>query len=444
MDNYQPASYPSFVPNADQEDWNTFFDFSSAAAEPAIHDTGVGGTVPEFVPGDAGYLPGALDALGTIGGQAPQPTSFDCTLWNPIAVGPSNGSVCGLSGYEFSSQPSPISLGDVDFPFATPIASCDTDGISSSHTLSELPVLSNYGDQAATNVFEDNSEDPAQLEMTAFRGQTKTQATTSGQTVVQPGLPYPLQLSRCKLHGCQMSFPRYTEKLERHQQFHAKHHWVVSEDPFKCECGQECAKLDTLQRHIRRFQPSTRDFVCREPDCAKAFQRKDHLVQHLRHGHRYSDAEVQARFPARKVIVNDKPICHFTSCPYYRDAGFRDQPLAWQEENKPFAKQADYTKHMRDVHEWSPYPCDVPSCDKKDKKGYFNQKALLKHRQEQHPEAGAEPLVVKSPPVKRFPCGLPGCHVKLHPGSLFEHRSYCRIRSDEDRAFLNERYLHRG
>ncbi|KAK8875068.1 hypothetical protein PGQ11_005582 [Apiospora arundinis] len=83
MSNYQPTSDPPFFPTEDQEDWNTFFDFSSAAAEPAVYDTGVGETIPDFVPGDAGYLPGTLDALGTIGGQAPQPTSFDCTLRDP-------------------------------------------------------------------------------------------------------------------------------------------------------------------------------------------------------------------------------------------------------------------------------------------------------------------------------------------------------------------------
>jgi hypothetical protein len=294
------------------------------------------------------------------------------------------------------------------------------------------------------NAFEHSSGIPVQLEMPASIGQTTSQATTSGQVVAQAGSPAPSRILPCGLDGCQMSFRgsllgRW--ELENHQRFHAKHHWVVSKSPFRCKCENQFAKLDTLQRHIRKFQSSTRDFVCREPDCAKAFQRKDHLVQHLRHGHRYSDAEVQARFPARKVIVNDKPICHFTSCPYYRDAGFRDQPLAWQDENKPFTKQADYTKHMRDVHEWSPYPCDVPSCDKKDKKGYFSQKALLKHRQEQHPEAEAEPPVVKSPPAKKFPCGLPGCHRKLHPGSLSWHRSFCRDRSDEHRARLNKRYL---
>ncbi|KAK8875067.1 CROL alpha [Apiospora arundinis] len=331
----------------------------------------------------------------------------------------------------------------MDFSFAPPIPSCDTDSISFDHTLPELSDSSNYGNQAVVNVFEHFNETPVQLEMSISDRQTKSQATIGDQAVIHSGSPSPSQLLPCGLDGCQMSF-RYRWKLEDHQRFHAKHHWVVSTSPFRCECEKQFAKLDTLQRHIRKFQSSTRDFVCKEPGCAKAFQRKDHLVQHLRHGHHYSDAGLQEKFPARQAIMNVKPICHFTSCPYYRDAGFRDQPLAWQEENKPFAKQADYTKHMRDAHEWSPYPCDVPSCDKKDKKGYFSQKALLKHRQEQHPEAGAEPLVVKSPPAKRFPCGLPGCHVKLRPGSLFEHRSLCRNRSDEDRATLNERYLNRG
>lgn len=296
--------------------------------------------------------------------------------------------------------------------------------------------MSNYGDQAVANAFEHSSGIPVQLEMSASIGQTTSQATTRGQAVAQAGSPAPSRRLPCGLDGCQMSFPdsllgRW--ELENHQRFHAKHHWVVSKSPFRCKCENQFAKLDTLQRHIRKYQSSTRDFVCREPDCTKAFQRKDHLVQHLRHGHHYSDAGLQEKFPTRQAIMNVKPICHFKSCPYYRDAGFRDQSLAWQDENKPFAKQADYTKHMRDVHEWSPYPCDVPSCDKKYRKGYFSQKALLKHRRDQHPEAeaGAESPVVKFPPVKRFQCGLPGCHVKLRPSSLTEHRASCRRRSKE-------------
>ncbi|KAK8021688.1 hypothetical protein PG990_006826 [Apiospora arundinis] len=437
MDNYQPASYPSFVPNADQEDWNTFFNSLSTTVEPPVFDTGVGGTIPEFAPGSAGYLPGTLDALAAFGGQAPQTTSFDCTLWNHHQQ-----PHCGFMGYEFSQQPSPVSLGDVDFSLPPPLASCNTYGTSFDHTLTELGARSNYGDQAETNVFEYRNEDPVHLQMSASNGQTKSQAITVSQTVVQSVTPPPRRLLPCELDGCQMSFHNERE-LQNHQRFHAKDHWVVSKSPFKCECGKPFAKLDTLERHIRGFQSSRRDFVCEEPDCTKAFQRKDHLVQHLRHGHRYLDAEVQARFPARKAIMNNKPICHFTSCPYYRDAGFRDQPLAWQEENKPFSKQADYTKHMRDVHEWSPYPCDVPSCDKKDKKGYFNQKALLKHRQEQHPEAEVELPVVKSSSAKRFPCGLPGCHMKLHPGSLAWHRMLCRRRSDEDRTAATLRHHQR-
>lgn len=109
-------------------------------------------------------------------------------------------------------------------------------------------------------------------------------------------------------------------------------------------------------------------------------------MQHLRHAHHYSDAELHDKFPARKATMYVKPVCRFPTCPYYRDAGFKDQPEPFQEANKPFAKQSDYTKHMRDVHEWSPYPCKVHSCDRTDKKGYFSFKALQKHREEKHPE----------------------------------------------------------
>lgn len=69
------------------------------------------------------------------------------------------------------------------------------------------------------------------------------------------------------------------------------------------------------------------------------------------------------------------------------------QSHEYQEAYKPFAKQSDYTKHMKEVHYWSPYPCTAPYCDKKGKNGYFRRQGLQKHRDEQHPEA--EPLIME-------------------------------------------------
>ncbi|KAK8055014.1 hypothetical protein PG993_000241 [Apiospora rasikravindrae] len=137
-----------------------------------------------------------------------------------------------------------------------------------------------------------------------------------------------------------------------------------------------------------RFQFSVLGFRCHQPGCTKLFKRKDHLVQHLRHLHQFSDAEVHEEFPIQhKVVRLTKPVCPFSSCPDHRGDDFKNQSNDFQELNKPFAKQSDYTKHMKNDHDWSPYPCAIPSCDKKGKNGYFRPGNLQKHRDEQHPEA---------------------------------------------------------
>lgn len=60
------------------------------------------------------------------------------------------------------------------------------------------------------------------------------------------------------------------------------------------------AKLDTLLRHIGRFQDLPPGYHCE--DCKKGFKRKDHLVQHLRHFHRLQDAQIATQFPTREAF----------------------------------------------------------------------------------------------------------------------------------------------
>lgn len=223
----------------------------------------------------------------------------------------------------------------------------------------------------------------------------------------------------CGVLGCSMTFDEEPER-NRHQGFpHTGRHSVVSESPPICKCDQQFAKLDTLFRHIRRFQDLPPGFHCE--DCKKGFKRKDHLVQHLRHFHRLQDAQIATQFPTPKTFKNTIPVCHFR-CDYSRGDRFTAQPLELQAKNAPFAKKSDYTEHMRKVHKWSPYPCTIPLCNKVDKNGYFNEKALQKHTLEKHPDE--EPLVIQPREVEKIPCGAQGCTKKLHPASLSWHRSF--------------------
>ncbi|KAH9893849.1 hypothetical protein F4778DRAFT_748717 [Xylariomycetidae sp. FL2044] len=246
--------------------------------------------------------------------------------------------------------------------------------------------------------------------------------STLSSTTDQPSSP---TTWTCEKNGCTRAFVKLWE-LHRHQDHdpHAPGHFAINDGPpYVCQCGLPAfAKKDTLFRHIRIYQDSVEEHRC--PECTegrpRSFKRKDKLVQHLQHFHKFSDAEIASRFPRRKVIKNFNPVCHIASCPYYRDDEFRSLPLDAQERDMPFSTQTEYTKHMREAHDWSPYPCTIPGCNRKGKDGYFNQKALLKHREDKHPDA--EPLTLERRRPQRLPCGFAGCRQMLHPQSLAAHR----------------------
>jgi hypothetical protein len=48
---------------------------------------------------------------------------------------------------------------------------------------------------------------------------------------------------------------------------------------------------------------------------------------------------------------------------------------------------SDYTTHLRKAHDESPFPCPEPGCPRKNGKGYFRKRDLIKHQKKEH---GAE------------------------------------------------------
>ncbi|KAK7923538.1 hypothetical protein PG985_007609 [Apiospora marii] len=394
MENTLSPNATASFPTQDQEDWSVYYEYMDAAAASLGIEPAVFGETSGTAPGYSGYVAGLQDP----------PTSFEN---HPEPLSPS-----GTLQHSALTKPIPPS---------------NIDTFSATHTYPLPEKATDYLDEAGINATQRYGMGYAHSAETVCSGQDGAQVAT-GYEMIQSGSSSSPVDFHCGMHGCQLVFPS-NYFLQRHQRFHNKHHWVAHESPFICECGQKCAKLDTLHRHIKRLSgPPSLDFPCREPDCPRAFQRKDHLMQHLRHGHKFSNTELEAEFPPRQAIVNIRPVCHFERCPDYRDASFRDQTLAFQDQNKPFAKQADYTKHMRDVHEWSPYPCTVPACEKRDKKGYFSQKSLQKHLDEHHPEA--DPITLEPKAVQKLPCGQGGCRKMLSPGSLHGHRQYfCKYRN---------------
>ncbi|KAI3335757.1 hypothetical protein F4824DRAFT_489379 [Ustulina deusta] len=210
---------------------------------------------------------------------------------------------------------------------------------------------------------------------------------------------------------------------------HVGQHFVISQSPFKCHCGKEFARLYTLERHIQ----SARKHVVPEHPCHECtayqgkngFRRKDHLVQHLRVFHKYDHDQLAALFRPRRTRMLHIPVCHFESCEYYRGPEFKDLDIGQQEKNRPFDKQSDYTAHMKEEHDWSPYPCKVPGCTKLDGKGFFSTTALEKHCKEKHPGSTIPVHTPQNDVAETVRCDY--CQKNIKSSYLTTHQSsYCK------------------
>ncbi|KAI1173448.1 hypothetical protein F4777DRAFT_580919 [Nemania sp. FL0916] len=148
-----------------------------------------------------------------------------------------------------------------------------------------------------------------------------------------------------------------------------------------------------IKRHIRNTLRIDKKLVPLHPctECAvrsgsNGFSRLDNLKQHLRSMHGFRDEDLAARFPTRQTPKLTIAVCHVVGCEYSRVPEFVEWSIDVQHDNRPFAKQADYTKHMKLAHDYSPYPCTTTGCDKVGRNGYFSITALEKHRQDKHSE----------------------------------------------------------
>jgi len=155
--------------------------------------------------------------------------------------------------------------------------------------------------------------------------------------------------------------------------------------PYACKCTQKFSRLDVLQRHLSKYQPGQPTYPCsrcKRHTGDKGFKRKEHLTQHLRNYH-HIGLEEQTEI---SNVLKDS-VCPHPDCPQHRGLGYRRLLWTQQMEPRPFKRQADYTKHMREEHDESTFPCDVPHCDRVGGKGYFREKDLVKHRKAKHPDA---------------------------------------------------------
>lgn len=150
---------------------------------------------------------------------------------------------------------------------------------------------------------------------------------------------------------------------------------------FSCpdeECKSRFARHDTMKRHFLNHTDNAMRYSC--PYCKKykgkfGFKRNDHLTQHLRNYHHIGE--------------HDNGSYQVRSCPHHDCLAYRgtvDRSGSGCHFDNAFKKASEFTKHMKDVHDESPFPCTIAGCSRVRRKGYFRKRDLVKHVAKAHPE----------------------------------------------------------
>jgi hypothetical protein len=165
--------------------------------------------------------------------------------------------------------------------------------------------------------------------------------------------------------------------------------------PYRCRCGTTFSRLDVLHRHIQTFQPEV-SYPC--PHCKKrrgprAFVRLDHLTQHLRGYHNIESvdesevAHSQQSSRKRKTTFS----CPHETCSHPSGmASLPDEPAM----HRTFLTRGEFTKHLREVHDESLFPCVEMGCCRIGGRGFFRKKDLLNHVKEHHTDAEFQPSAI--------------------------------------------------
>ncbi|XXG99413.1 hypothetical protein Hte_005752 [Hypoxylon texense] len=80
-------------------------------------------------------------------------------------------------------------------------------------------------------------------------------------------------------------------------------------------------------------------------------------------------------------------VCPHTECALHRDEEFMNLPWSQQYTHLPFEKQSAYNKHLKVVHNETPFPCPVDGCERVCARGYTRERDLQKHLANKHPGA---------------------------------------------------------
>lgn len=132
-----------------------------------------------------------------------------------------------------------------------------------------------------------------------------------------------------------------------------------------------------MRRHYLTHNPDAKRYPC--PHCPKykgkfGFKRNDHLIQHLRNYHHIGEDDVSS---------NMGRSCTHSDCSSYR-GDVTKNGYNWRTGDPAFKKVSDWTKHMKEVHDESLFPCPVSGCGRIRRKGYFRERDLVKHMTKEH------------------------------------------------------------
>ncbi|KAI0137148.1 hypothetical protein BJ170DRAFT_678004 [Xylariales sp. AK1849] len=221
-----------------------------------------------------------------------------------------------------------------------------------------------------------------------------------------------------------------------------RHATSEKHSPFRCACDIKFARIDVLNRHIDSYIKDIPKFpctFCKFHQGRLGFRRRDHLVQHLRGYHNFDSDKINKISPPlrgpRELVWR---ICPHTECEFYRDYSFQTLPWTEQVKLKPFEKQAHLTKHLKEVHDETSFPCDVPGCNRVGAMGYVRERDLMKHRFAEHPEADEYTAVPRNYVYK---CPYLNCGKGYSSATqLFDHKIFEHWTSEQRWAYWKEKY----
>ena len=213
-----------------------------------------------------------------------------------------------------------------------------------------------------------------QMDMTAvdYPSDERAQRTYSLVTAANPRHFRAKPQGYTVCHECFEHFP--------HKSALDKHATQTQHGGYACGCGGTFTRLDSLDRHIQTSESKT-FYPCNY--CSKVFTRPDHLTQHLRGYHKMENLtkEPHSLLGPKGNARSSGFSCPHENCSHHQVVVDSSTPFL----NPPnadinFRTQRDLTKHLREAHDESLYPCPVSGCDRIRGRGFCRKRDLLKHQ----------------------------------------------------------------